>query len=417
MRIIKFQKPAGPLRPSETPSWQAEWVTEKKEKDKKEEQEYQKEMSQPYYSVHKKPTKDQWRKSKQKQSVVYPTDKVIAPIKAINNYVGQAKYELANNKVPSGKYIYPAAILGGLTLGGIWQAPVTAAAAMAGGYVGNEAVNKGSEIITGKNWGENISELTGLAPEAAYLTNPGMWLGANHGAYLIGKARAAAYNNISPMGYKDTELSNGIKLNKKTEIFNTLKDWASPRKIKPNLENPKWMRNIKSQPAYRSNQVMWRPHNVDENGVENIITMKDFLDFRNEAWKMAMRQISPKDSKLYVPNGDGTYSYNMAYVNPRLHRWDQNIEKYVGTGFNGEVGHSKFDGKPVLLDAITGNGGGVGVKTINGKQYMIDRWDLHPLADGFRSLAPWLTKNIPITRKWEAIKTLDGNRFNLKQEL
>jgi len=45
---------------------------------------------------------------------------------------------------------------------------------------------------------------------------------------------------------------------------------------------------------------------------------------------------------------------------------------------------------------------------------MIDRWDLHPLADGFRSLVPWLTKNIPITRKWEAIKTLDGNRFNLK---
>ena len=73
-----------------------------------------------------------------------------------------------------------------------------------------------------------------------------MWLGANHGAYLIGKARAAAYNNISPMGYKDTELSNGIKLNKKTEIFNTLKDWASPRKIKPDLENPKWMRDIKS---------------------------------------------------------------------------------------------------------------------------------------------------------------------------
>jgi len=67
---------------------------------------------------------------------------------------------------------------------------------------------------------------------------------------------------------------------------------------------------------------MWRPNNVDENGVENIIAMKDFLDFRNEAWKMAMKQISPKDSKLYIPNGDGTYSYNMAYVNPRLHKWD-----------------------------------------------------------------------------------------------
>jgi len=117
---------------------------------------------------------------------------------------------------------------------------------MAGGYIGNEAVNKGSEIITGKDWGENISELIGLAPEAANLTNPGMWFGANHGAYLIGKARAAAYNNISPLGYRDTELSNGIKLNKKAEIYNTLKEWASPRKIKPDLENPKWMRNIKS---------------------------------------------------------------------------------------------------------------------------------------------------------------------------
>lgn len=70
---------------------------------------------------------------------------------------------------------------------------------------------------------------------------------------------------------------------------------------------------------------MWRPYNTDENSVENIILAKDFLDFRNEAWKMAMKQISPKDSKLYIPNGDGTYSYNMDYVNPKVWRFNSDL--------------------------------------------------------------------------------------------
>jgi len=34
---------------------------------------------------------------------------------------------------------------------------------------------------------------------------------------------------------------------------------------------------------------MWNSHNSDLSGVENHIMAKDVLDFRNEAWKIAMK--------------------------------------------------------------------------------------------------------------------------------
>jgi hypothetical protein len=57
------------------------------------------------------------------------------------------------------------------------SAPVTTAATMGGGYVGEKAFNGVSKLLTGKDWTESVSNLTGLAPEAASLTNPGLWLG------------------------------------------------------------------------------------------------------------------------------------------------------------------------------------------------------------------------------------------------
>ena len=46
MKLIpKYQNAPGPLKPSNTPSWQAQWVTEAKEREKQEDQEYQKFVS------------------------------------------------------------------------------------------------------------------------------------------------------------------------------------------------------------------------------------------------------------------------------------------------------------------------------------------------------------------------------------
>jgi len=59
----------------------------------------------------------------------------------------------------------------------ILSAPVTTAATTAGGYVGEKAFNGLSHLLTGKDWTESVSNLTGLAPEAASLTNPGLWIG------------------------------------------------------------------------------------------------------------------------------------------------------------------------------------------------------------------------------------------------
>ena len=419
MRIItKFQKPSGPLRPSATPSWQPVWVTEKKKQIEEEDKEYQNYINQPYYSVHEKPTKEEWRKQKQPQAVVTQSKKTVTPIKAVNNYVGQLKYEIANNEVPSGKYVYPAALLTGLTAGAFIDVPTTAIITTAAGTAGDKAVNSISKATTGKDWGENIYKLTGLAPEAAALTNPGIWLGGNHGKYLVGKARTAAYDNISPVGYTSSTLGRGFEINKKQEILSAIKDWMGPKKLKPDLDNPKWMKTIKKHPKYQDNLAIWNSNNSGlTDDIVNHITTKDFLDFRNEAWKLAMKQISPKESKLYIPNGDGTLSYNMEYVNPRLWKWDPVNRAYVGRGFNGNLGYGDFNGKFAYKDVLTGNGGGVAIKNINGHTYMIDKWDLQPFADDYRTLSPWITKHLPFMRKFEAVKAVDGNPFILKHKL
>jgi hypothetical protein len=57
------------------------------------------------------------------------------------------------------------------------SAPVTAATTIGGGYVGKKAVDIPLKIATGKDWAENVSDWTGLVPEAAEATNIGMLVG------------------------------------------------------------------------------------------------------------------------------------------------------------------------------------------------------------------------------------------------
>ena len=157
------------------------WVVESKQRTAAEEEAYQKDMSQPYYTVHEKPTKEQWRKAQAKaqnnQGTITAQRKVLPVVRTINNYIGEAKHSAQDGSILlKGKYTIPMIGVAGLIPWAV-SAPVTAAATMGGGYVGKKVVDIPLKIVTGKNWGENISNLTGLAPEAAEATNIGMLVG------------------------------------------------------------------------------------------------------------------------------------------------------------------------------------------------------------------------------------------------
>ena len=264
---------------------------------------------------------------------------------------------MANNNVPKGQYIFPAIGLLSTGVGSAISAPITTTMGLTGAYVGSKAVDTASKSITGKSWGENISDITGLAPEAAELTNPGTLAGGIHGANLVKRARAAVYNNISPLGYTDVNAVNGIpSLSKKKELIQSLKDWASLKKLDIDVDNPKWMKRITENPEYDPNSPFFEMPNYNGSNY-NVIKTSDVLDFRNQAWAKAMKQKAP-NHKLYVNNEDGTVSYNMDYVNPRTWRYNPLSKRYTGTGFNGRVGSNK-DFK--YYDSITGNGGAVSV--------------------------------------------------------
>lgn len=235
------------------------------------------------------------------------------------------------------------------------------------------------------------------------------------------RVRAAAYDNIAPLGYTDASIGN-LQISKKQDFKNAALDFLSPKKLNPNTDSPKWMERLKSQPLYNKDYTLaLRNYNGSTN---NTVRVEDMLDFRNQAWAKAMRQKAP-NHKLYLENGDGTVSYNMDYVNQRLLKWNPNMQRYIGRGWNGQVGSQPEFGMK-YFDSITGNGGGVGVvygepsESLFGmsKKYMVDKWDLQPFAETKRTLSPFITKHFPkFSKNFEAVSFVGGNPFNLKQEI
>lgn len=162
-------------------SYDMPWVVEAKQKAAAEEEAYQEDMNQPYYKTHQKPTKQQWKqqqaKKSQNQGEVRPHREVSPLVRSINNYIGEAKYRAGDGTLLlKGKYTLPAmGIIA--TLPVMATAPVTTATTMGTGYVGGKVVDGVSNLLTGKNWSENMQNWTGLAPEAADVTNPGVLVG------------------------------------------------------------------------------------------------------------------------------------------------------------------------------------------------------------------------------------------------
>lgn len=109
-------------------------------------------------------------------------------VTGINNYFGELKYKLNNNEVPTGKYTIPAVFLTAATgpalLKSLITNPIGFAKAFGLSIAGGEGVNAGSKMLTGKTWGENISELTGLDQDVADYTNVGYLLGPKMGKII-----------------------------------------------------------------------------------------------------------------------------------------------------------------------------------------------------------------------------------------
>ena len=162
-------------------SYDMPWVVEAKQKAAAEDAAYQEDMNQPYYKVHSKPTKQQWKQQQgrrlQNQGEIRPHREVSPLVRSINNYIGEAKYRAGDGTLLlKGKYTLPA--MGVIaTLPVMAAAPVTTATTMGTGYVGGKVVDGVSNLLTGKNWSENMQDWTGLAPEAADVTNPGVLVG------------------------------------------------------------------------------------------------------------------------------------------------------------------------------------------------------------------------------------------------
>ena len=127
-----------------------------------------------------------------------------APVNAANQYVRQFKYDLANGKIPKGKYTIPAAALASAGLAGFVAAPVSFIAGGAGAEVGGKTFDFGTKLVTGKSWADWLSNKTGLDKEVATMTNPGMIAGGAYGGWVgnnFSQLGRYTLNYLDPRGY------------------------------------------------------------------------------------------------------------------------------------------------------------------------------------------------------------------------
>lgn len=219
--IKKFQSPSGTIQP-----YDAIWVKEAKEKEAKEDKEYQQYISQPYFKTHKPISKEQWKKRKSKQlkgsGEIKQGSTNNKVVNGINQYFRELKYDLSQGNIPKGKYMLPAATLATLSISnipGLFGSFIL-------GSIGASAVDKISNILTGNTWAQNVQNLTGLDITPAEMSNPGGLLGgvkgfkvANNytgqvkGRYQFANKKLAKYedviNAVEDFGYKKIDKDYG----------------------------------------------------------------------------------------------------------------------------------------------------------------------------------------------------------------
>lgn len=310
------------------------------------------------------------------------------------------------------------------------SAPLATLATTIGGSLGGKALDKASEAITGRDFSTNVAMYSPLTPEMGEILNPG-YLAGGYGAER--RMLDALYNQVTPMGYENRSIANVIP--KTQEMGLAIKDFLTPKRIKTSVDTtPAWKRRI----------------------VENVSSNdKGFLfadAFRDDAWRLAMRQkprtinVDGQPHSLYIKNPDGTYSYDLNYINQKRH--DAGLPKLKNENlpiFSDKSSLHEGVNNVVAGDILTGNGGFVGVTVDLPKNWDIptpsyldysilntrkplrfqDKWDTQPFLNPDRSLAPaftrWLIRHpnkfTNYLRNFDAVAGVGGNPFMLDMQV
>lgn len=312
--------------------------------------------------------------------------------------------------------------------------PLASAASLAGGMAGGELVNAASEALTGRDFGTNVSMYTPLTPKMGDLFNPGTYIGGYKGYRRL---LDSVYNQVTPISYTNDAIVSDA-LPKSKELLLAAKDFFTPKRIDTSPTTyPAWM-----QRALNSRMTAQDP------------MLGYVLQQRNDAWRMALRQkprtmdINGKPHSLYIKNPDGTYRYDLDYINKR--RADAGMQPLTTQYIKIPRSYSNLhEGKNIVVipETIGHNGGFSGMEfslpknwesnnvtanTLGTRKLYIDKpfrlydkWDIQPLKDEYRSFIPPITKfankhpNIftNYLKNAEGIQWLGGKPFVLDMKI
>lgn len=262
--------------------------------------------------------------------------------RAINNYTGELKYDLANGRVPGGKYTLPAAVLGATGIAGLAKAGEMAYAAgvtpyISAGIDAAAAMHALPSVLNGTADWSTALELTPLIGPATRAGVQGArYTGNIYKALTDPSYRALhAYNAVTPVGYNNA-LQRG-------------KDWVVDM-VKDNpvdLKYPLWYKKlIKENNSIRPEEGFTRTGDYIDYRVLNRGQIGD--EARIDAW--ALYNGLPQQYGTYKKIGDNLYSYNMGNI----------IKKSEGTWrpseFSPRYGKEK---RAFKYDEVTGAGGGL----------------------------------------------------------
>lgn len=282
----------------------------------------------------------------------------------------------------------------------------------AGSIGGGFAVDKTSEALTGKTWGENASDFLsdrwGFKVPKSFgdMTNFGYYTGFKYGGdFLYHDLRKRIYRYMTPFGYINQDVA-GMSVNHNKEIKNILKSYLNPLEFfKGTKETPFWMLD-------NDLSVMGVP--------EFGLTGEARAIFRDDAFRRALKLKPRSKINTYIENPDGTVSYNLDYINKiRKETGGREFDIDDFEYWNKRAGQKYVDG-----DVVTSNGGFVDAKLSDDLSTLTisDAWDLQPFKDTYRlpssgnlmpKISQFMNKYDP---NFEFLDLVNGNPFLLKQD-
>lgn len=283
---------------------------------------------------------------------------------------------------------------------------------IAGSIGGGFAVDKTSEALTGKTWGENASDFLshhwGFQVPTVFgdMTNPGYYAGFKYGGdFLYHDLRKRIYRNMTPFSYANQDVA-GMSVNHNKEIKNILKSYLNPLEFfKGTKKTPSWMID----------------NDLSVIGVPEIgLTSEARARFRDDAFRRALKLKPRSKTNTYIENPDGTVSYNLDYINKvRKETGGRDFDMDDFMYWNKRAGQKYVDG-----DVVTSNGGFVDAQLSDDLSTLTisDVWDLQPFKDASRlpNSGTFMSKISQFMHKYdpdfEFLDLVNGNPFLLKQD-